>query len=302
VLRHYRLSGLTIATDLEFPGGIPVPGGGHDAVARLDTLPAELENPTGQDLFWSVDERNFLFALPDIGRFMARDGRELLMQPAEGMTAANALPFLLGTTFAALMYQRGATLLHASAVVRDGGAFAFAGHSGIGKSTLAAALGQLGGAFACDDILALTVDGTGPVRVHPDGRRLKLYASSIAALDLGDRQGLAVRSGLKKYYVEPGAAVAGEPRLEAVYVLVETIPMRPAGITRLGPVDTAQALMLYTYRHRLAQAVLGQARYARQLADLVRRVPVYLLVRPRGLDRLGETLEMLKDHWSCQKS
>ena len=301
-MRYYRLSGLTIATELEFPGGIPLPpdAGNADIVARLGTLPPALETPTRRGPFWSLDGRDFLLVLPGIGRFLARDGRELVMQPDEGVTEADALPFLLGTAFGALMYQRGTTLLHASAIVRNDRAFAFAGRSGIGKSTLAAALGQSGGVFASDDILALAGDEDGPVHIRPDGRRLKLFLPSIATLELADRQGPPVRPCIEKYYVEPGATVEGEPLLDAVYMLTEASPVRPAAITRLGPVDAAQALMQHTYRRRLAQATLGEASYARQIGALVRRVPVYLLSRPRGLDLLGITLEMLDTHWRGQ--
>ena len=150
-MRYYRLSGLTVATELDFPGGIPVSAAAPDVTAGLAELPPCLATPCRKSVFWSLDERSFLFDLPDIGRFMARDGRELLMQPAEGMATADALPFLLGTTFGALLYQRGTPLLHASAVVRGGCAYAFGGRSGIGKSTLAAALGRDGTAFASMD-------------------------------------------------------------------------------------------------------------------------------------------------------
>jgi hypothetical protein len=79
-------------------------------------------------------------------------------QDWQRMLIAQVLPF------AAVL--NGLEVFHASAVVLDGQAVAFAGPSRAGKTSLALALCRLGAGFLADDVLALERDGAGLVG-HP---------------------------------------------------------------------------------------------------------------------------------------
>lgn len=104
--------------------------------------------------------------------------------------------FVVGNVIAWLLTLAGECVLHASAVEMGNSALAFAGGSGMGKSTLAALLCANGARFITDDLLRLQPDGkdfrcfsgTGQIRLrkgaaalaetfsatahgmHPDGR------------------------------------------------------------------------------------------------------------------------------------
>src|SRR3989454_2089338 len=54
--------------------------------------------------------------------FRSREGREIVVEPAPGVDAGTLRLFLLGPVRAVLLHQRGFLVLHASAVVLDGGA------------------------------------------------------------------------------------------------------------------------------------------------------------------------------------
>jgi HPr Serine kinase C-terminal domain len=92
---------------------------------------------------------------PEYGTsLLSADGGRLWGEPGSGgiaawqrMLIAQALPF------AAVLH--GLEVLHASAVEVGGGAVAFVGHSGAGKTSLALALCRRGAAFLADDVLAL---------------------------------------------------------------------------------------------------------------------------------------------------
>ncbi len=75
-----------------------------------------------------------------VATFLVREGRLVTVDPAPGIDQGTLRIFLLGPVLAALLRQRGYLVLHASAVAYSGGAAAFLGLSGRGKSTLAAAL------------------------------------------------------------------------------------------------------------------------------------------------------------------
>lgn len=300
---RYRMSGLTVASEVPLPGAIPLAetdAAPVDATLRLGDAPERLDDPLQQGAEWSIDDRRFLLSLPDIGRFMAADGRELIASPAPGVTAQDALPFVIGTTFAALLYQRGAWLLHGSAVIHRGRAFVFCGDSGVGKSTLAAALCRAGCGFAVDDICAVDHPAGGEPIIRPDGRMLRLFSDSIRHAGLDDAVGPPVRQCIDKFHVTPPPAAAETPDavpLAAIYLLNDATPVRPPGIEKLAPVTAAQALLRHSYRRRLALAYSGQGRPAARTAALLSHVGIYRLIRPRDFSRIGETVARLQTHW-----
>jgi len=73
-------------------------------------------------------------------------------------------------------------VLHASAVQLDGHAVAIVGASGMGKSTLAAALCRNGCGLVADDVLRIDRNGTAGMQVHPGSieSRLRMTARDLA--------------------------------------------------------------------------------------------------------------------------
>lgn len=295
----YRISGLTISAEMDLPGivSVPVPAGTEAVRIRCRPVPEHLDEAIARGPVWEVDKRRFLLRLPGIGRFLAEDGHTLDMEPAAGTEPADALPFLLGTGFGALLHQRGGLVLHAASVAVDGKAYLICGHSGIGKSTLAAALCRAGCSFISDDVSAVALDGDEKPVLWPDGRQLKLFDESIAHLDLEERRRGAVRTGIAKHYVEPpGPEREGPVRLGAIYLLRDQRPPLAAGIERLSRLDSAQALLNESYRRQLVVAMNKAGRQVALTAAILRHVPVFYLTRPRDLDRLAATAQELLAH------
>jgi hypothetical protein len=306
-----RISGLTVSADMELPGvvPVPVPAGSEDVRIRLRSIPERLEEVTARGPVWELDERHFLLRLPGIGRFLASDGNTLDMDPDPGTDPADAVPFLLGTGFGALLLQRGGLVLHAASVAVDGRAWVFCGRSGIGKSTLAAALCRAGCLFVNDDVCAIGLDETQTPVLWPDGRRLKLFEDSIARLDLDGKLRGLVRAGIGKHYVEPPAPEVPVREMDApatvagIYILRDRKLPGEAGtysgsiFERLSPLNGAQALLEESYRRRLALAMARGSRQVAVTAAILRHTPIFQWTRPRGLDRLEDTVAELQAHW-----
>src|SRR2546429_642560 len=103
---------------------------------------------------------------------MARDFH--LSHRASFRTTATHPYFLCGPVWATLCHQRGLLPLHASAILTDGRITAFAGRSGVGKSTTAALMHSLNYQLFADDILPITFDKNSEPGAWPYLRRLKL--------------------------------------------------------------------------------------------------------------------------------
>ncbi len=285
---------------MELPGVVPfpVPSGCEDVRINRCPVPERLESSSARGPVWEMDETRFLLRLPGIGRFLATDGRTLDMEPAPETDPVDAIPFLLGTGFGALLMQRGGLVLHAAAVAVDGRAYVFCGRSGIGKSTLAAALCKAGCRFLNDDVCAIETDQRGAPVVWPDGRQLKLFEESIAQLDLAAQRRQPVRSALGKSYVEPpGRGTDGHAPVAAIYILRDQVLPGTRGIERLSPLNGAQALLDQSYRPGLALAMARRSRQVSLTAAVLRHAQIFTLTRPRDLGRIGETANELRAHW-----
>jgi hypothetical protein len=300
-----RISGLSVISEMELPGVAPlaVRAGSEDVRIRRRPVPDYLKEATSRGPVWELDEHRFLLRLPGIGRFMASNGRTLDMDPDAGADPEDGMPFLLGTGFGALLLQRGGLVLHAASVGLDGRAYVFCGRSGIGKSTLAAALCRSGCLFVNDDVCSIALDEKGTPMVWPDGRRLKLFEETIAHLDLDGRRRGVVRAGTGKHYVEPPSPETFVQEMNfpapvaAIYVLRDVDRANAEGIEQLSPLNGAQTLLNESFRLRLALAMTRQSRQVAVTAAILRHAPVFRLTRPRDLRRLGETAAGLRAHW-----
>lgn len=270
-----------------------------DVTMQVEDVPEHLEDILHNGANWEINRNSFLLNLPDTGRFMATDGNRISICPAPDMPVEDVLIFATGTGLSAILYQRGGLLLHASSVVHEGRAYLFCGPSGAGKSTLSAALCRAGCDFLSDDMCAIIQSDQGPAMVERDGRALRLYADSIEHLALGSSTGPRVRHLVEKFHVAPPTTAdqGGAVPIGAIYMLTASDPGQAPAITRMTPLNAAQALLRQSYRRQIALSYANQSGLAGRIGALAAGIGVYHLSRPRDLERLDETTEALMKHW-----
>jgi hypothetical protein len=299
-MHEYLVSGLKVASEMELPGaaGAP-PGGAPDIAVRFDAVPQTLCRYSASGPTWELDGERFLLRVPGLARILISNGRALDVELEPGGLARDAAAFVLGTAFGILLHQRGALVLHSSAVARDGRAIAICGPSGAGKSTLAAALCREGWAFVTDDLCVVTPGADGVPVVLPDGRRLKLWRESIEQLELAERQGDPVRERFEKYFIEPPSSAAAAPPLSAIYVLRDGRGPHTAGIEALSLPDAMRMLDYQTFRPALRARIGSRPHLLAQAAAVFGHVKVFVLNRPRGFEHMASTVAMLGASWDA---
>lgn len=205
-------------------------------VTRVRRLPAsEFDNAAAQSaerilehrggdagdgpVSFTVDRspEHYRFWLEGFGRYLvAADGGLIACElgaaePAqhERFVLAHALPF------AAVL--QGYEVLHASAVASDGGAAAFTGPSGTGKTRMVGRLVARGAGFLTDDVLAVEA-AQGHIRAHPGPAFISIRHDDAEMLaEVGGRLG-SDAGATDKVHVSPPRR--GEvSRLRAVYHL-----------------------------------------------------------------------------------
>lgn len=276
-LHWYRICGLTVASEVELSGALPVP-------AAIDVDVSVRRGVAGKD--------GLRLNLPEGGAISVAEGRLIIIDVADDWLEKAAI-FVLGSAMGTVLHQRGITVLHGSAVARDGQALLFTGASGAGKSTLAAALCARGHRFVADDVCAITSDGPEPV-IHPDGRRLKLWEPSIARLDLAGRRGARIPAFGEKFFMAPPKSLDVSSPVLVIYALCDAPAGAAVAFHRVQSADAMRVLDADSYRPDLRDFVCSHAERIATAAALTRRIAIYRLVRPRdlaGIDRLVEAVE-----------
>jgi hypothetical protein len=297
-VQFYRVSGLSVASEIALPGLIAGSAAPEPQVTiRRGAVPEALPGASASGPTWQIAGRQFLFRIPGLARFLLIDGAEIVVAPEAESGLADIPIFILGTVFGILLHQREQIVLHASAVRVNDKAVLFCGASGAGKSTLAAALAQRGYPLVTDDFCTLTIDGASAPMVYPDGRQLKLWAQAIDRLDLAQNRGERVRQSLEKFYVEPTEAFTEPLALGAVYVLREALPPYAAGIEKPSAVDATLLLRRNAYRPLLVRRLDQKASYFHAAATIANVAGIFQLTRALDFAKMGEVIGWLENHW-----
>jgi hypothetical protein len=295
----YRIAGMTVSSEIPLPGARPDAWTGVcDVVMRQAPTPVHLDNPDISRPSWEAGQDQYLMRAPGVARFLLSGGREIIFETEPGTPPTDCAAYLLGSIFGALLHQRRLIVMHASAVQADGKAVMFCGRSGLGKSTLAAALSQRGWPLLGDDVSAIAFDGEGLPCLQADTRQLKLTAESIAALDLGARRGAAILRRATKYFVEPLESVdSGACPLGAVYVLAFDPQAAAARIDRLNAAEALRGLRGDAYRPAIVRRTGQTQRYFEAAAMIASKVPVCRLTRGPHLIALPQLADLVQAHW-----
>ena len=239
----------------------------------------------GTDL---LDER-LLFALPGIARYLVAQGRAIDFAPADGADPDAVQLFLNGSARGFLIQQRGELALEAAALRSpDGRCLAIAGHSGEGKSTIAATLCRRGWSLVADDITRVTWTGTRAV-AWPSDRSVQLWRNACEALGADPENLKQVRTGLQKYFLPL------QPHEEPC-VLTGIVQLRAIAGFALSPCPPPGRGILLgnaAFRQHIATEFPAREKYRETLAAIASACAAYTLegARHASVEQLADAIE-----------
>ena len=238
-----------------------------------------------------------LLTVPNIGRYLVRDGAEIFVDPVPGTSERNLRLFLLGSAIGLLCHQRGLLPLHANAIVAGGLAIAFAGRSGAGKSTLAAHFQSAGYEVLCDDVCVLSFDPDGRPFAWPGLPRLKLWGDAASAFG-HDTSGLdRAMDDMDKYHVPIAAAGPARPiPFSRLYVLARAGAGEEGEIRRLRGREAMDAVLAQTYRGAYLETMGLSGRHFAQCAALVASAEIWSASRAWGFEIFAKEATRLERH------
>lgn len=299
---HYFAHGLRIASEFACPELAPATFAdlAADVILCLGQTPAALENPVKGGGFYQAKPNQFLLTLDQIqiARFWVQDGNRITIEPAPGSDEDTIRLFLMGSALGALLHQRGQIILHGSAVETERGAVIFVGPSGVGKSTLAAALQQKGYRVLSDDVCSVNYNAaTQRALVHPGLAHLKLWADATEQLALTQFATRRVRPDLEKYSLPLHNTYDPTPvDLHTVYIL-ENSNLNEWQIAPLPHLKKMEALLANTYRQRFLEGLGMRQQHFRHLTRIADQVRVCRVKRPAAGFCVTELTERLTADW-----
>jgi len=294
-MRHWRYSyhGLDVISELRLPEWGTFErelfAGEPDVRISIRTGPIDFGTATPV-------QGEYRFFVKEVGWFRVRDGREIVLQPLDSANPRRVRIFLLSSAWGALLYQRKSLVIHASAVqIADGGAVLFCARRGEGKSTLAALLGAQGCTLISDDFCCLNVREGEPPMIYPSIPRVRLWSDAIRQLgwETARSEADTMRLGKFQYSLASNTLVDPLP-IREIYLLGwgETGIERLAGFSALR-----RFLSAARWRTDLLMSVGNPAEHLQQCANLLRRVPVSELRRPKHLEVAPEVVRLLTKYW-----
>lgn len=264
-------------------------------IHRLTNLP--IEDKTTYHYSWASEQGVYLY-WKDVATFLVQDGRKIIIDPVSGVEEKRLRLFLLGAALSVILHQRGYLVFHASAVAINGAVAIFAGNKGWGKSTMAAALNRNGHNFVADDVVAVDIKNKDVYTVLPAFPQIKLWSDAISSMGDDPAEFSTVSSLVdKRIYNLVDSFLDRSLPLKHIYVLGvsdKTVP-------EICPVKAQKALIYLiaqTYYARWGKQTFTQDSASNLLActEIIKKIPVYHLTRPRSLELLPDIVRLLEEH------
>ncbi len=300
VSRNYQAFGLTFASDVRLPEFNDAPQQADVDVTINRVLDNQMDSfePGVAQRYISTSANTLIFHVPQIGKFKVANGNSIAYELQEGASEDTLRLYLLGSCIGALFHQRKLLVLHASTVRYQNNAIAFAGGSGIGKSTLAASLHARGYDLLGDDLCVIDERS----RVLPAYPQLKLWQDSVEALDVSPSNLRQIRHEVSKFAYPITSHFYTQPLpLGRVYVLY-TWNRLDYDLAEVSGVDKFVALRNQTYRSEYLEHKELQHAHHDNCLSIANSVPIKTLTRPDSkfdteslCDLIDEDLRQLHD-------
>jgi hypothetical protein len=295
----YQICGWHIRSAIPLPEAAPWENDARDVDVeiRLGTTAGGLREPVADHPEGAIGaDGGVLFTAPGVGRYLIRDGREVVIEPSGGADAANLRTFLYGTVLGVLCHQRGLLPLHAGAVAIGDRAIIVAGDSGAGKSSLTAALVRQGARLLAEDLCPLRLAdaaASGKARVLPGVPRFRLNRDVAEHLRLVPVAAGSAGGPSKIAISCPPGALALPSRPAAIYGIDRVRVADNPRAERIAGIEALEVVRGAIFRWELAHAMGRSQAALRGAAALASAVPCFRLWRTRQLTGLDETAALI---------
>ena len=256
----------------------------------------EFEDGTVWTEFYRCGD-GYLLRFPELADFeVSADGTRVVTYPAIETDEATIEHLYINQLIPLALSRQGQPTFHASVVTVTGGAVAFLGSSGMGKSTLAASYALNDGAFLTDDGLLIeeTADGC---MAKPSHASLRLWEDSVEALVVDDVPKASQITYSSKARLLAGDALAYSDQqapLQAAFVL-SSADAKEVEISSLSGLNRYMAWLENSFLLDVEDHEL-LTRHFEWTHRISGRVPTFRLDFPRDYAMLSNVRKAVRQH------
>jgi hypothetical protein len=291
---NYLAFGLRICSQIELPelirdGSQTVP----DVYIAIGKVPEHLPHPQlVPGRYFESDQGQLLVNLKELGRILIENGEKITLELDSQAKPIKARIALLNLGLSAILHQRGALAMHASAIVTQTGIVLFCGQRQAGKSTLAAALRQRGWPLAGDDKAAVYLESGHPW-VIPSFPQLRLWRDAIEQLSLAGETMEQIPQ-TEKYNIRTSEGFCQDPHpLRAIFSL------KPAETDQidlhiLQGMQKFHVLRQHTYAHQFLKGLGLLPAHFKLASAVALQTPITEITRPNQKNRLEELVNRVE--------
>jgi hypothetical protein len=227
------------------------------------------------------------------------NGEQVTIECLPGADPRNITDMITSRVMTIVIYQRGLLPLHASAVSIGGGIVALSGTSGVGKSTLAAALGESGHVVVSDDMLPVkALAGQIPI-AWPGAARLKLSQEALDYLGCADNNLTLANTQEGKFLTGPASLGSPGSKLwhegQPLRALIR-IQRGPLDVRKLRPLDAMAEWPLHVRSTDLVPVADPSGAIWQQWLNIVRQVPALELSCGGEFSELPEIAKRIENY------
>jgi hypothetical protein len=293
------LCGWRVNTEWPLPELLPWAGEDRpvDITIRIGEVPRDLPGAVQTTPLVQVNDAGWVrYTVRNVATYLVKGGREITIDTPHSPDTPDIALFLLGSVFGFLCHQRGLLPLHASCVAFGDRAIAFAGASGMGKSTISASLLAQGAQLVSDDVTVIDVHAPGGPMALPSFPRQKLWRDTLDALDLSPGRRLRGTVEMEKFDRPAGGLFRATPvRLAEVCELRSRVREEKPKLIPCEGLLAVRMLHRNIYRHRAATMLGFGSRLLQDAALLAKTLSHRTLLMPDGLYKAAATGRELRE-------
>jgi hypothetical protein len=250
-----------------------------DVNIKFRREPKVVENPLYNDGFYRVNQHEFSMHVEGVGSFYASGGKAIEIAPCPDSNEVTLALYLNGSTYGAILHQRGILPMHGSCFVFQGKGVMLCGESGAGKSSLTASFVLEGHDFLTDDVTPITFsEGYPMIRAMSD--RIKLCSDSLEQLNREDDELEPIDNYRDKFYFQLPPSSVQKFSLDHVFLL----EIQDTDHITFRDVEGAEKFTMLRKEIYRSEYLLGmpgnETKYFQQLAAIGNQIRVTRLIRP----------------------
>jgi len=287
----YQAFGLKISSELKLPT-VPL---AEDQSARPEVTirigPVNrkgLKKPAMDEGWYQASPMQFWLHIDDTAWYMVTDGNNIVIDPKEDSDERSIRLFLLGSCMGVILHQRQFLVIHGNAIRFGNRCVVFAGPSGIGKSTLAAAFHQRGYEILADDVCAIDADGN----AVPSFPQIKLWQDAATRLRIDTTDLDTIDTQVEKFAYPLRQLCQASLPVAAIYILTSS-SSHEFSTEAIEGMNKFVALADNTYRMEYLHGLGLQAEHLQQCSRLAARIHLARISRPKHGYKLNELMDFI---------